>query len=86
VPAPKAAGYFESRDGHLVRIKLAIAKDPTAPAADRLRAIESLENRALGRPTERVEQVSNPVDEALDAWSDEEIRAYLEGLDDLPSP
>jgi len=79
--------YRDAMNEHaelFVRERIAIVKDRSQPAADRLRAMEQLENRALGRPTERVETVSNPVDEALEQWSQEEIDAYLRGLDDLP--
>jgi len=45
--------------------------------------LEQLENRALGRPTERVETVSNPIDDALDTMTPEEIRKMLEDFDSL---
>jgi hypothetical protein len=38
---------------------LQIINDPTAPSGDRLRAMEQLESRALGKPKETVEQVND---------------------------
>src|ERR1700747_789309 len=39
--------------------RLQIINDPTAPSGDRLRAMEQLERRVLGKPRETVEQVAD---------------------------
>lgn len=60
-------------------IKLAIARDERAPASDRLRAMEALETRAMGRPTERVEVESKTPTTVteLQAMSMEERIAFI---------
>jgi hypothetical protein len=60
-----------------VAAKVAIALDQNAPAGDRLRAMEQLESRALGKPKETVEHQDgkSAVDQALDAMTDDELVA-----------
>jgi hypothetical protein len=41
-----------------VDARLQIINGSTAPAGDRLRAMEQLESRALGKPKETIEQVN----------------------------
>jgi hypothetical protein len=49
-----------------VAVRLAIINATTASAGDRLRAMEQLESRALGKPKETVEtKERSPVDDAL---------------------
>jgi hypothetical protein len=72
--------YREAVEEHaeaFVRARLVIINDPTAPAGDRLRAMEQLESRALGKPKETVEHQDgkSEVDEALDRMSTEELEA-----------
>jgi hypothetical protein len=61
---------------------LSIITDPTAPSGDRLRAMEQLESRALGKPKETVEQVGeeNPLREDLRRMDPEQRRAWLRDL------
>ena len=63
-----------------VDARLSIINDPTAPSGDRLRAMEQLESRALGKPKETVEHQDgkSPVDEALDRMSTEELEALVQ--------
>jgi hypothetical protein len=51
-PAPAQA---RSESHRAFRVRRKIALDETAPAGDRLRAIEQIESRALGKPKETVE-------------------------------
>jgi hypothetical protein len=51
-------GRRVERRGAFVDARLQIINDPTASAGDRLRAMEQLESRALGKPKETVEQVN----------------------------
>ena len=63
-----------------VDARLSIINDPRAPSGDRLRAMEQLESRALGRPKETVEHLGeeNPLrDERI---PQEERRAWLRRL------
>jgi hypothetical protein len=46
-----------------VAARLQTINDRTAPAGDRLRAMEQLESRALGKPKETVEQVNEEPEE-----------------------
>ena len=59
---------------------LSIINDPLAPAGDRLRAMEQLESRALGKPRETVETVDGKtaVDDAIDRMSTEELEAWVQ--------
>jgi hypothetical protein len=75
----QAAGWHPSASSIAVGVTqaLSIINDPTAPAGDRLRAMEQLESRALGKPIETVEHQDgkSEVDEALDRMSTEELEA-----------
>jgi hypothetical protein len=58
------------------RVRREIALDSSAPTGDRLRAIEQLESRALGKPKETVEHQGDGKSEAdrmLDRMSTEEL-------------
>jgi hypothetical protein len=55
--------------GH--RAKLDIALNPQADPTDRLKAMESLEARALGRPKETVEHQVSPSQHVLDMSPEE---------------
>ena len=65
-----------------VDARLSIINDPRAPSGDRLRAMEQLESRALGRPKETVEHQGeeNPLRDELLRISQEERRAWLRRL------
>ena len=71
----------ESRRG---RPRLAIINDATVPARDRLRAMEQLESRVLGKPEERVEQVNEEPEElaAMRAMSPEARRILLRQMNE----
>jgi hypothetical protein len=62
-----------------VAARLSIINDSTAPAGDRLRAMEQVESRALGKPKERVEQVNEEPEElaAMRAMMSPEARRTL---------
>jgi hypothetical protein len=74
----------EELASEFVSIRRAIARDPQASASDRLRAMEQLESRALGRPTEHVEQtVRRPSAlEDIERMSEDELDRFL--TDTLP--
>jgi hypothetical protein len=63
---------------------LSIINDRTAPAGDRLRAMEQLESRALGKPKETVEQVNEEPDElqAMRAMTPEARRILLRQMNE----
>jgi hypothetical protein len=65
-----------------VDARLSIIKNPKAPSGDRLRAMEQLESRALGRPKETVEHQGedNPLRAELLKIPQEERRAWLRDL------
>jgi hypothetical protein len=65
-----------------VGTRLSIINDPTAPSGDRLRAMEQLESRALGRPKETVEHQAeeDPLRAELLQIPREERRAWLRDL------
>jgi hypothetical protein len=58
---------------------LQIINDPAAPWGDRLRAMEQLESRALGKPKETVEQVKEEPEfmQELRAMTPKERRQLL---------
>ena len=58
-----------------VTARQSIINDPTAPVGDRLRPMEQLESRALGKPKETVEHQDgkSEVDRMLDGMSTEEF-------------
>ena len=60
--------------GSFVDARLSIINDPTAPAGDRLRAMEQLESRALGKPKESVtvDTEESETERALKALTPEE--------------
>ena len=60
--------------------------DPTAPASDRLRAMEQLESRAIGKPKETVEQVNEEPEATqwLRQMTAEERRALMRRLHENP--
>ena len=62
------------------RVRREIALDSTAATGDRLRAIEQIESRALGKPKETVEtqEVKSEADRALDEMSLEELEALVQ--------
>jgi hypothetical protein len=73
--------------GYTVRRKIAL--DETAPAGDRLRAIEQIESRALGKPKETVEHQTEESDaeralreltpeQRLELWKRRGLRAVDE--------
>jgi hypothetical protein len=64
------------------RVRREIALDSSAPTGDRLRAIEQLESRALGKPKETVEHQGeeNPLRDELLRLPQEERRAWLRDL------
>jgi hypothetical protein len=61
-------------------VRREIALDSSAPTGDRLRAIEQIESRALGKPKEAVEAVNGKtaVDEYVDGMSTEELEAWVQ--------
>jgi hypothetical protein len=69
---------------------VAIINDSTAPSGDRLRAMEQLESRALGKPTERIETDTSetPAQRMLKQLTVEQLEAlvqrrqYLRPVDD----
>ena len=65
-----------------VQARLSIINDSAASAGDRLRAMEQLESRALGRPKETVEHQGedNPLRDELLKIPPEERRAWLRDL------
>lgn len=69
----------ESAAQEFVDIRLAIARDTGASDGDRLRAMEQLETRAMGRPTEHIEvETKVPQSEAeLAAMTVEERAAFI---------
>ena len=83
---------IESRPGEaFVHARLGIINDSTALAGDRLRAMEQLESRALGRPKETVEHhgEENPLRAELLQIPQEERRAWLrrlKGVDEAAEP
>jgi hypothetical protein len=64
------------------RVRREIALDSSAPTGDRLRAIEQLENRGMGKPKETVEHQGedNPLRDELLQIPPEERRAWLRDL------
>lgn len=61
--------------------RVLMALDDSYSGADRAKAMEQLEARAMGRPTERVEvEQSDPLRETLAGMSPEERRAMLMAL------
>lgn len=70
---------MESAAQEFVDIRLAIARDTGASDGDRLRAMEQLETRAMGRPTEHIEvETKVPQSEAeLAAMTVEERAAFI---------
>jgi hypothetical protein len=79
-PAPPASSSVVGVPAgaeEFVAAKIAIAMDTTAPAGDRLRAMEQLESRALGKPKETVEHQDgkSDADDLLDRMSTEELEA-----------
>jgi hypothetical protein len=63
---------------------LSIINDQTASAGDRLRAMEQLESRALGKPKEHIETSTSAVDEyekALRSLTPEERRQLMRGVE-----
>ena len=73
---------MEERAQSFVDARLSIINDPTAPSGDRLRAMEQLESRALGRPKETVEHQGedDPLRAELLKIPQEERRAWLRDL------
>jgi hypothetical protein len=70
--------YREAVEEHaeaFVQARLSIINDSTASAGDRLRAMEQLESRALGKPKETLEHQDgkSEVDRMLDRMSTEEL-------------
>jgi len=62
-------------------VRREIALDSSAPTGDRLRAIEQLESRALGKPKETVEHQGDGKSEAdrmLDRMSTEELEELVQ--------
>lgn len=79
-PPPRARARSESyRDA-----RLQIINDSTAPAGDRLWAMEQLESRALGKPKETVEQVNEEPEElqAMRAMTPEARRILLRQMNE----
>jgi hypothetical protein len=66
----------------LVRLRLAAIRDTSLPMSDQLRAAEQLENRALGRPKETVEQQQAEPEELrlLREASDEELDRIIQAF------
>jgi hypothetical protein len=74
--------YREAAEQHaeeFVRVRVAIVRDRRASAGDRLKAMEQLEARALGRPTERIETetVRSEAQQELDNMTPEQRIALL---------
>jgi hypothetical protein len=64
-----------------VDARLSIIKDPKASSGDRLRAMEQLESRALGRPKETVEHQRDgetPIQRRLNQMSTEDLEAIVQ--------
>jgi hypothetical protein len=63
-----------------VDARLSIINDPTAPAGDRLRAMEQLESRALGKPTEHVttDTGETPAQRMLRSMSTEQLEQLVQ--------
>jgi len=78
---PQAIATSESRAG---AERLSIINDASSPAGDRLRAMEELESRALGKPKETVEQVKEEPEElaAMRAISPEARRILLRRMNE----
>jgi hypothetical protein len=81
--------YRDAVEAHaqsFVDARLQIINDPTAPAGDRLRAMEQLESRAMGKPKETVEQVNEEPEATqwLRQMTPEERRALMHRLYDEP--
>lgn len=77
--------YREAVEEHaeaFVHARLSIINDPQAPAGDRLRAMEQLENRGMGKPKETVEHQGeeNPLADDLRRMDPEQRRAWLRDL------
>ena|SRR2546423_4400926 len=77
--------YREAVEEHaeaFVQARLSIINDSAASAGDRLRAMDQLESRALGRPKETVEHQGeeNPLRDELLQIPPEERRAWLRDL------
>jgi hypothetical protein len=75
MPPRSAREYAQS----FVDARLQIINDPAAPSGDRLRAMEQLESRALGKPKETVEQVAEEPEamKALRGMSTEELKELV---------
>jgi hypothetical protein len=73
LPAPRHEGLHDREA--FVAARLAIVNDPKASAADRLKAMEQLENRALGRAKETVEHAGPSELDRILAMSPEEREA-----------
>ena len=71
---------MEERAQSFVDARLSIINDPTAPSGDRLRAMEQLESRALGRPKETVEHQDGQtqLDRDLDDLPTEDLEAIVQ--------
>ncbi len=84
MPTPKVADYrpiaLRARDWtHLALATLVIVmRDVTAPAASRVTAATAMLDRAYGKPTDRIENISDP--NALDRMSDEQIELLVAAL------
>jgi len=63
-----------------MQARLSIINDSTASAGDRLRAMEQLESRALGKPKETLEHQAGKteVDRAMDEMSIEDLEALVQ--------
>jgi hypothetical protein len=73
-------GVTPERAGAFVAARLSIINDSTASAGDRLRAMEQLESRALGKPKETLEHQDGKteVDRAMDEMSIEDLEALVQ--------
>jgi hypothetical protein len=80
---PLSSSARRSHTGAL-QARLSIINDEAASASDRLKAMEQLESRALGRPKEHIETTTSAVDEyeeALRQLTPEERRQLMRGVE-----
>jgi hypothetical protein len=79
---------IEEHARSFVDARLQIINDATAPSSDRLRAMEQLESRALGKPKETVlqEQDEPEAMKILRELSDEELEAAIQRTAPPESP
>jgi len=82
------AGAVEANADAFVNVRLSIINDPKAPPGDRLRAMEQLESRALGKPKETVvNEVEEPEARRLiRELSDEDLEAAIQRTAPPQSP